>query len=280
MQKRSINFPERSEATAHATRTVHKSRDWLVQSGLGRWLFALILGVGLALIGPFGTFGTMPLPMRLGYWIVLTLGSFAIWWLIERALVAAFGKRGLLFEQLTVLVPFAAANSVFLAGLHSAINTATALSIPSSWSYYFASHLVLSSLVIAPLILLTHTLLTHVQAQASSDTTQFLTSALPPALRGQAPYALAAEGHYVRVYTALGEALVTMRFEDALRALAGVDGIQTHRSWWVARGEILQVKPLGSAYEATLRCGLKVPISRRRKATVSKGLGSASVAAA
>ncbi|MEM7702623.1 MAG: LytTR family DNA-binding domain-containing protein [Pseudomonadota bacterium] len=267
-----MNLPDRSQTTAHAARTVDKSRDWLVQSGLGRWIFALILGVGLALIGPFGTFGTMSLPMRLGYWIVLTLCSFAIWWLIELALAAAFGRRGLLFEQLTVLVPFAAINSLFLSALHGAINSVADLAIPVSWTYYFASHLVLSTLVIAPLILLTHTLLTHVQTRASSDTAQFLTSALPPALRGQTPYALSAEGHYVRVHTALGEALITMRFEDALRALAGIDGFQTHRSWWVAREQIIDVKPLGSAYEATLRCGLKVPISRRRKAMVSRGL--------
>ncbi|MEM7689012.1 MAG: LytTR family DNA-binding domain-containing protein [Pseudomonadota bacterium] len=274
-----MNFPERSQSTVHAARTVDKSRDWLVQSGAGRWVFALIAGVGLALIGPFGTFGTMGLPLRLGYWIGLTLGSFAIWWIIEKALAAAFGDRGLVFEQFTVLVPFAALNSVFLAALHSAINNATGLAIPASWTYYFVSHLILSSLVIAPLILLTHTLLTHVQSRASSDTAQFLTSALPPALRGQTPHALSAEGHYVRVHTPLGEAMITMRFEDALRALAGMGGIQTHRSWWVAREQILDVKPLGSAYEATLRCGLKVPISRRRKAAVSRGLSAAPVAA-
>ena len=280
MKERSTDFPERSQETVLPARAVDKSRDWLVNSGAGRWVFALILGVGLALIGPFGTFGTMALPFRLGYWIALTLGSFAIWWLIEIALAKAFGRRGLVFEQLTVLVPFAALNSLFLAGLHTAINNATGLSIPASWTYYFVSHLILSSLVIAPLILLTHTLLTHVQSRASSDTIQFLTSALPPALRGQTPYALSAEGHYVRVYTPVGEALITMRFEDALRALAGVDGIHTHRSWWVARNQIIDVKPLGSAYEATLRCGMKVPISRRRKASVSKGLDSAKTATA
>jgi len=280
MQERSKDFPERSQETVHPARTVDKSRDWLVNSGLGRWLFALILAVGLALIGPFGTFGTMALPIRLGYWIVLTLGSFAIWWVIELAVAKAFGRRGLVFEQLTVVVPFAALNSLFLSGLHTAINSATGLAIPTSWVNYFVNHLILSTLVIAPLIVLTHTLLTHVQTRASSDSIQFLTSALPPALRGQTPYALSAEGHYVRVHTPVGEALITMRFEDALRALAGVDGVHTHRSWWVARDQIVDVKPLGSAYEATLRSGMKVPISRRRKASVSKGLNRARTASA
>lgn len=286
MLERSKNFPERSEPTVHAAQTVdaaqkiERGRDWLVRSGLGRWLFALILGTGLALIGPFGTFGTMNFAMRLGYWIALTLGSFAIWWAIEKTLEAIFGRRGLLFEQLTVIIPFAAINSFFLSGLHTAINAVTGLSIPADWTYYFVSHIVLSTVVIAPLILLTHTLLTHVQTRASSDTVQFLTSALPPALRGQKPYALAAEGHYVRVHTPLGEALITMRFEDALRALAGVDGLQTHRSWWVARDEIVEITPVGSAYEATLRSGMTVPISRRRKAAVSKGLSETKAAAA
>ena len=81
------------------------------------------------------------------------------------------------------------------------------------------------------------------------------------------------------MHTPVGEAMITMRFEDALRALAGLDGIHTHRSWWVARDQIIDIKPLGSAYEATLRCGMKVPISRRRKASVSKGLNAVKSAA-
>ncbi|MEM1197242.1 MAG: LytTR family DNA-binding domain-containing protein [Pseudomonadota bacterium] len=272
MLERSKQFHERFQETARAAQTVETGRHWLVQKGLGRWLFALILGVGLALIGPYGTFITMSLPMRLAYWVGLILGSFAIWWAIEVMIGRIFGPRGVIFKQLTVIVPFAAANSLLLTGLHIAINSATAQTIPTSWSYYFVSHIALSTLVIAPLILLTIALLTQVEARASGDTIQFLTLALPPSLRGQTPYALAAEGHYVRVHTKLGEALITMRFEDALRALSGVDGIQTHRSWWVAREEILEVRPVGSAYEASLRCGMRVPISRRRKAMVTRGL--------
>lgn len=272
MLERSKQFRERFQETAQAAQTVETGHEWLVQKGLGRWLFALILGVGLALVGPYGTYVTMGLPLRFAYWIGLIMSSFAIWWAIELIVGRIFGQRDVIFKQLTVIVPFAAVNSLLLMGVHAVINSVTGQAIPTSWSSYFVSHIILSTLVIAPLILLTITLMTQVEARASGDTIQFLTQALPPPLRGQTPYALAAEGHYVRVHTKLGEALVTMRFEDALRALSGVDGIQTHRSWWVARDEILEVKPVGSAFEASLRCGMRVPISRRRKTLVARGL--------
>lgn len=277
MKERWQLFRKRSDQTAHPAPTVPLPRQWLARYGLGRWLFALILAVGLALVGPYGTYLVMSLPMRLGYWIIIITFSFALWWLIEIAVARLFGQRGLLFEQLTVIVPFAALNSAFLAGLHTALNAVAGLQIATAWSFYFWGHLVLSSFVIAPLILLTHELMTQVQSQASSDTIQFLTRALPPAFRGQTPYALAAEGHYVRVHTALGDTLVTMRFEDAVRALSGVEGIQTHRSWWVTLDQIVEVKPVGSAYEAVLRSGMTIPISRRRKAAVSKGLDAAAM---
>ena len=48
-------------------------------------------------------------------------------------------------------------------------------------------------------------------------------------------YAIESEDHYLRVHTSAGQELILMRLADAVRELAGVEGLQTHRSWWVAR---------------------------------------------
>lgn len=54
---------------------------------------------------------------------------------------------------------------------------------------------------------------------------------LPMKLRGATPFALSAEGNYVRVYTERGDDLVMSTFEDALRVVSGISGVRTHRSW-------------------------------------------------
>lgn len=57
---------------------------------------------------------------------------------------------------------------------------------------------------------------------------------LPPDLRG-ALIRLSMNDHYVEVETAKGATLVLLRFADALNELGDADGLQVHRSHWVAR---------------------------------------------
>lgn len=86
---------------------------------------------------------------------------------------------------------------------------------------------------------------------------------LPHGLRGAELLAVAAEDHYLRVITSRGEALIHMRFGDALAALQAHDGARTHRSWWVARTAVVAVKRGGGRAQLTLRDRRQVPASRR-----------------
>ena len=85
---------------------------------------------------------------------------------------------------------------------------------------------------------------------------------LPPRLRGATLYAVEAEDHYLRVHTAKGSDLILFRFSDALGELAGLDGAQTHRSWWVARDAVRAVARGDGRATLTLDGGLKAPVSR------------------
>lgn len=78
--------------------------------------------------------------------------------------------------------------------------------------------------------------------------------------------AVEAEDHYLRVHTDAGEELITARFGDALAELARAPGFQTHRSWWVAADAIDAVRWRRGRGEATLKCGLIVPVSRSNAA--------------
>lgn len=89
-----------------------------------------------------------------------------------------------------------------------------------------------------------------------------LADRLPPKLARAAIVAVQAEDHYLRVYTAAGEGLVYMRFGDALAALAEADGLQVHRSWWVARRQVEEVRLKGGRGELRLAGGIAAPVSR------------------
>ena len=86
---------------------------------------------------------------------------------------------------------------------------------------------------------------------------------LPPRLRGAAIHAVQAEDHYLRIHTDRGSDLILMRLSDAVAELEGLEGAQTHRSWWVARDAVRDVRRGDGRATLTLDGGLVVPVSRR-----------------
>jgi DNA-binding LytR/AlgR family response regulator len=72
------------------------------------------------------------------------------------------------------------------------------------------------------------------------------------------------EDHYVRVHTPLGSALVLMSLSQAIAGLKDIEGVQTHRSWWVARAAITGVIEDGRKLRLRLTDGLEAPVSRAR----------------
>ena len=70
--------------------------------------------------------------------------------------------------------------------------------------------------------------------------------------------------HYVEIHTDRGSDLVLMRFGDALKELGGTEGMQVHRSHWIARAALKKVScgaPAGPW--PILANGAEVPVSRR-----------------
>lgn len=258
--------------------TVHSSRTVAVEpkkSGHGRydqWLLAIILGLGFGLIGPYGAYLSSPIWFRIIYWEIVIIAGFTIWWVLETFMGRFLKPESFALRNLTIIVPFAAANSTFVVTIHSVISSFTGFPIGVTWPTLFVSHIVLSTLVIFPTILIVRRIKIRVETEAGGAAIRFLTDKLPPTLRGSTPFALSAEGHYVRVYTHLGDEMVTMRFEDAVQAVIGIDGLQVHRSWWIALDQIIEITSAGSAYEAKLKTELVVPVSRRRKSALTQAM--------
>jgi len=87
-------------------------------------------------------------------------------------------------------------------------------------------------------------------------------SRIPAKIAGGTLYAINAEDHYLRIRTSRGDALILMRLGDALVELAGMDGLRTHRSWWVARAGVREVHRQNGKITLELRDGTMAPVSR------------------
>ncbi|MEL6569629.1 MAG: LytTR family DNA-binding domain-containing protein [Pseudomonadota bacterium] len=97
---------------------------------------------------------------------------------------------------------------------------------------------------------------------AAPDTTAALLDRLPPKYRGADLYAVSSEDHYLRIHTSLGEEMILMRLADAIDLLAQSDGLQVHRSWWVARDGIEDVERANGKPVLKLKSGGEAPVSR------------------
>ena len=83
-----------------------------------------------------------------------------------------------------------------------------------------------------------------------------------PARLGRQLIALEAEDHYLRVHTAVGSELILARLSDAVAQLDGYDGLQVHRSWWVAADAVAGTATQDGRTILRLKNGLTAPVSR------------------
>jgi hypothetical protein len=77
--------------------------------------------------------------------------------------------------------------------------------------------------------------------------------------------AIEAQQHYILVHTTAGNELILYRFMDALKELSDWEGAQIHRSFWVARAAIKDIRVEGRNSRVVLTSGVEVPISRGRR---------------
>jgi len=85
---------------------------------------------------------------------------------------------------------------------------------------------------------------------------------LPAKFRAGTIYAVSAEDHYLRVHTSVGETMILMRLADAIRELTTLEGLQVHRSWWVARQGLADVSKGDGRVTLKLKSGVEAPVSR------------------
>lgn len=80
------------------------------------------------------------------------------------------------------------------------------------------------------------------------------------------------EDHYLRATTANGTALILIRFRDALQELDNYDGLQVHRSWWVARDAVTKLSKQGRKLELLMVDGSVIPVSAAYRKQVEEAV--------
>lgn len=103
-------------------------------------------------------------------------------------------------------------------------------------------------------------------AQAPKPT--FL-DALEPPLAGDI-YWVEAQEHYVRVTTSEERRMVLYRFSDAIRELGSTQGMQVHRSHWVAFSAVEGIVKAGQLMKLRIIGAEQVPVSRSYRAMVEE----------
>ncbi|QUD90001.1 LytTR family DNA-binding domain-containing protein [Phenylobacterium montanum] len=245
------------------------ARDLAVAAGIGAFL---------GLIGPFGSYYGGPVELRVAYWVSELLIGFAVMSLVVRLCLRLAERMDL---PVWFAVPVSAAigalptslavgafGAWFWPGSHGHFGSLLAqygdtlvIAEPCTFGYYFLMDRRRreqpASKAPGPQTAEPALAVAATPVEAGSG---FL-SRLPPRL-GRDLICLQMEDHYVRAHTAKGSDLILVSLKDAVAELADADGLQVHRSWWVARKAVTAPVFNGRNLSLRLSNGLEAPVSR------------------
>jgi hypothetical protein len=230
---------------------------------------ATAAGVFLAAVGAFGT-GAAPIAARLIYWVPLILTGTAAGFAVALQTM----RRPKIGEN-SIAVWAIVTGLVALPGTLAVWSYTTLIfgASPRSLLILFVDVAIVTGAASAIMMLINRPgPVTHAPAPSAPTgalAVRFL-ERLPPKLRGAAIYAVEAEDHYLRIRTSKGSELVLMRMSDAIAELEGIEGAQTHRSWWVARDAIAEVKREERRVTLVLKDGSQAQVSRPNVAALRR----------
>lgn len=229
------------------------------------WGVLAILSLVVGLVGPFGTFAAMPLLIRIVYWSVTVVGTYAI------GVTGAVSIGNVLGARVPAPV------RLLLCGLIPGIVIALFVFALNAVAFGVEGIALLELLVYCPLIALAVTAGFALFERGSNAGAQGEPAILK---RVQLPQrgrllALTVSDHYVEIVTDKGTSLVLMRLSDAIAETEGVPGLQVHRSHWVALDAVKRVYRKSGKLMLELSNGSEVPVSRSyQEAAREAGLAS------
>ncbi|WP_293900768.1 LytTR family DNA-binding domain-containing protein [Phenylobacterium sp.] len=212
----------------------------------------------MTISGAFGS-NAMPWPLRLTYWMAMMGGGYFWGAFVTRSFLGESRRRtgnlwlDALLCALIMSIPYTVVVWVVSGTMFGARLGVSALPMLSGSVLAVCMALTTINMLIEAR--------RHAITTASPTPPKFL-ERLPLKLRGAEVWAVEAEDHYLRLHTSKGQDLILLRLADAVAELEGIEGLQVHRSWWVARDAITDAKRGDGRALLTLKDGAEVPVSR------------------
>ena len=241
-------------------------------------IFSFLVTVALlAYLGPFGTWALLADSDRLLFWTATVGANWSLGYIAFDVTIRSFRIRrwptwgGLVLAALVAALP--GTGAVWLVVVIYLDYRPSGISpIIELYTQVFVLHLIIGSLVAFHLIERLRRLETSKESSPPGESVDIVPSQAAPEapLLARLPARSRAEllhlrmqDHYVEVNTAAGSELLLLRFRDALREVEDVNGLQVHRSHWVARSAVAGVERRGGGRVALrLVNGSRVPVSR------------------
>ncbi len=245
-----------------------------------------------AYMGPFGTLEHMDTASRLFYWAGAILGGWILCYGSILILLAIVREK--LWLQLLAIGAGAAIAAIPGAFLIDLLEKNLTDRKPLGLAYYYPDVLAVA-LVLSYFLTLTaerdrlkihrregaahegttasppsaKVPMSEKQQEAASPASQpcpFLRRL--PAWIGDDLVHVSVEDHYVCAVTTAGREMILMRFRDALAELETLDGLQVHRSHWVAAAHVAAAQREGSKVVLHLDNGARIPVSRAYRTAI------------
>lgn len=229
------------------------ARDWAVDLGV-----AVGIGLLLGLMGPFGSFYNGGALIRIAYWVgSVVTGMAVIGGLARVGLALAWRRRwplGLILPAVVLIGAVAQGAPLRLVAL-ALWPEIGRLVPPLVW---YAQCVAITT----PIVLAYYFIRIRPLVRAHAREALIPAASAAPVVDPGAVLYLRMEDHYVRVRTEHGARLEMGPLARVTAGLGGVEGLRTHRSWWVARRAIVGVERDGRNLRLRLVDGETAPVSR------------------
>ena len=254
-------------------------RRWaeVLTNGKFYLVFAIVV-ICSAAIGPFGTYDRMDLVNRIGFWILVHAGCWALGLGLIVPLRLFFESLGL-----TRLASFIVSSG--LANLVIGPIFAFVLVLGSGRDFSLSvgvQNLLLATPLVVAITYLVISLTGMDSFEAVSETGELellpiwadpenckVQQKLSAANRGVI-LALIAQDHYVEVITNKGSELLLMRLGDAVDICGDGNSLRIHRSAWVSRSGVSKLEKKGRNTKVVLPNGRRLPVARSMESALSK----------
>lgn len=236
----------------------------------------LVLSLLLTVAGPFGTYITVELHRRAAFWLILVGVALAIGLVLYRFSSRLSFSRGVYFTGLVTAAGTSLVFAPLFVMLMQRLTADSSAHVPSVAEVaLFIFSATAGAVALREIWRGTSAMAVSVaenpeaspaafvmpQAVEASPRSPRLLDRLPDGLRGDL-LRISVRDHYVDVTTNQGTHALLMRFSDAISETEGADGLQVHRSHWVARSAIDKVTPGRGKAMVHLVDGSTVPVSK------------------